>query len=140
MKILFDTNIILDVLLDREPFAESAAYLLSKAERSKINGLLCATTITTIYYLTAKILGKGEAIKHIRSLLTLFEIAPVNCLTLKNALDSPFNDFEDAVLHEAACLAGGEYIITRDISGFKQSRIPVYTPIEFINMIESIEK
>jgi len=52
MKILFDTNVILDVLLERKPFVKSALYLLSKVERSEINGFLCATTITTIYYLT----------------------------------------------------------------------------------------
>ncbi len=139
MKILFDTNIILDVLLDREPFADKASYLLSKVERSEIIGFLCAITITTIHYLASKSLGPKEAIQHIRALLSLFEVAPVNRLVLENALNSKFSDFEDSVLHEAACHAGAEYIITRDISGFKKSRIPAYTPSEFINMLESIE-
>ncbi len=73
MKILFDTNVILDVLLDREPFAEDAAYLLSKVERSEIIGFLCATTITTIHYLITKSNGSKEAIQHIQALLSLFE-------------------------------------------------------------------
>ena len=140
MKILFDTNVILDVLLDRKPFSNDASYLLSKVEQSEIIGFLCATTVTTIHYLATKVLDKQAAIRHIQSLLSLFEIAPVNRLVLENALDSKFSDFEDAVLYEAACHAGAEHIITRDISGFKSSQLPVYTPNEFIKMMESLKR
>lgn len=140
MKILFDTNVILDVLLDREPFADDASYLLSKVERSEIIGFLCATTITAIHYLITKSLSPKEAIQHIQALLSLFEVAPVNRLVLAKALNPKFTDFEDSVLHEAACHAGVEYIVTRDISGFKKSTIPIYTPGELINMLESLEK
>ncbi len=80
MKVLFDTDIILDVLLDREPFADNAAYLLSKVERSEIIGFVCATTITTIH---TKALGSKEASRHIESLLSLFLIAPVNQVVLE---------------------------------------------------------
>lgn len=140
MKVLFDTNVLLDVLLDREPFAENASYLLSKVERSEIIGFLCASTITTIHYLITKALGPKEAIQHIQALLSLFEVAPVNRLVLENALNPKFTDFEDSVLHEAACHAGAEYIVTRDILGFKKSSIPIYTPVELLNILESIEK
>jgi predicted nucleic acid-binding protein len=51
MRVLFDTNVILDVLLERRPFSESASKLLSRVEKGEITGLVCATTITTIYYL-----------------------------------------------------------------------------------------
>ncbi len=90
MKILFDTNVILDVLLDREPFSEDASCLLSKVERSEIIGFLCATTLTTIHYLISKSLGPKEAIEHIQALLSLFEVAPVNRLVLANALLLPY--------------------------------------------------
>ena len=138
MKVLFDTNVILDVLLDREPFVEDASYLLSKVERTEITGFLGATTITTIHYLIKKSLGPKEAIQHVQALLSLFEVAPVNRLVLENALNPKFTDFEDSVLHEAACHAGAEYIVTRDISGFKKSTIPMYTPGELINMLQSL--
>jgi len=138
MKVLFDTNVILDVLLDRKPFVEDASYLLSKVERTEITGFLGATTITTIHYLITKSLGPNEAIQHIQALLALFEVAPVNRLVLENALNLRFTDFEDSVLHEAACHAGAEYIVTRDISGFMKSTIPMYTPSELINMLESL--
>ena len=122
MKTLFDTNVILDVLLDREPFSDDASFLLSKVENSEMIGYICATTVTTIYYLAAKALGPQAASEHIRSLLSLFVIAPVNRVVLENAVASKFKDFEDAVLHEAACHAGAKYIVTRSLSVFLKNQ------------------
>ncbi len=138
MNVLFDTNIVLDVLLDRPPFAEHASYLMSKVERAEINGFLCATTVTTIHYLLTKYLDKERALRSIYSIMALFEVAAVNRMVLEHALESKFSDFEDSVLHESARHAGAEYIITRNIKDFKNAKIPVYTPIEFLNMLESL--
>jgi len=138
MKVLFDTNIILDVLLDRKPFSEHASYLMSKVERSEMNGFLCATTVTTIHYLLSKNLDKKSAITSINSIIALFEIASVNRLVIENALKSKFTDFADSVLHESARHAGAEYIITRNIKDFKSTKIPVFTPTEFLSMLESL--
>ncbi len=138
MKALFDTNVILDVLLDKEPFSEHASYLMSKVERSEINGFVCATTVTTIHYLLSKYLDKEKSKKSITSIIALFEVASVNRLVIENALKSKFIDFEDSVLHESARQAGAEYIITRNIKDFKSSKIPAYTPTEFLSMLESL--
>ena len=138
MKTLFDTNVILDVLLDREPFSNDAALLLSKVEQSEIIGFICATTVTTIHYIATKALGPQAASKHIQSLLLLFVIAPVNRVVLENAAASKFSDFEDAVLHEAACHAGAKYIVTRNIADFKHSKLPVFEPNEFVNALKSL--
>ena len=138
MKVLFDTNIILDVLLDRKPFAEHASFLLSKVERSEINGFICATTVTTIHYLLSKHLDKEKAIISISSIVGLFEVASVSRIVIESALKSKFTDFEDSVLHESARHAGVEYIITRNIKDFKKSKIPVFTPTEFLSILESL--
>ena len=138
MKVLFDTNIILDVLLDRKPFVDHASLLMSKVELSEINGFLCATTITTIHYLLSKYLDKEKAVTSIHSIMALFEVASVNRLVIESSLKSKFNDFEDSVLHEAARHAGAEYIITRNIKDFKKSKIPVFTPTEFLSMLETL--
>ena len=138
MKVLFDTNIILDVLLDRKPFSEYASHLMSKVERSEINGFLCATTVTTIHYLLSKNLDKEKAITSINTIMALFEVASVNRLVIENALESKFTDFEDSVLHESARHAGAEYIITRNIKDFKYTSIPAFTPTEFLSMLESL--
>jgi predicted nucleic acid-binding protein len=139
MKVLLDTNVILDLLLDREPFADDAAQLISMVERCDIEGFLGATTITTIHYLLTKELGAKKAIQHIRVLLSLFEIASVHRVVIEGALDFKSIDFEDAVLDEAAFHAGVQYIVTRDVSGFKTSRLPVYSPNEFISMLASLK-
>ncbi len=139
MKVLFDTNVILDVLLDREPFVRDSLYLLSQVEQSEITGFVCATTITTIHYLAAKSLGANQALRHINSLLSLFVIAPVNRVVLENALQSKFNDFEDAVLHEAAQHAGAKYIVTRNRIDFKKSKLVVFEPRELINALETLK-
>ena len=138
MKVLFDTNIILDVLLDRKPFSEHASYLMSQVERSEISGFVCATTVTTIHYLLAKYLDKEKSKEGIHSIMALFEVASVNRVVIENALQSKFTDFEDAVLHESARRTGAEYIITRNIKDFKNSKIPVFTPTEFLVMLESL--
>jgi predicted nucleic acid-binding protein len=138
MKVLIDTNIILDVLLDRKPFSDNASNVIAKIERSEIAGLICATTLTTIHYLSAKALGSKAADRHLKTLISLFEVAPVNRIVIENAVSSNFKDFEDAVLHAAACHACAECIVTRDIGGFKGSTLPVFTPSEFLNVLESL--
>ena len=140
MKVLLDTNVILDVLLDREPFSAAASLLLAKAERGEIAGFACATTITTIYYLAAKMLGAKIASSHVQSLLSLLSVAPVNKLVLENAVASKFRDVEDAVLHEAALLAGVQHIVTRNAADFKNSLIPIHEPEEFLHAFELLAR
>jgi len=139
MKILFDTNVILDVMLDRTPFAEPASHLLSLVEGGDISGIICATTVTTIHYLATKILGKNESKNKIKDLITLFEIASVNRTVIENAINSTFTDFEDSVIHQAANHAGSEAIVTRDPKGFKKSKMPVYSPVELLKILQLIE-
>ena len=137
MRILFDTNVILDVLLDREPFSSTAAKLFSEVETGNISGYVCATTITTLHYLARKVMGAASAKEEINKLTMLFEVAPVNRAVLDAALLSEFKDFEDAVVHEAAWYQGVQGIVTRDLNGFKKSKINVYSPEELLLMLAS---
>lgn len=138
MKLLLDTNIVLDLLMDRLPFSDAAAELFSKVEDGTITGYLCGTTLTTICYLTEKTVGVTQAQAEIRKLLKLFEVAPVNRNILSSALDAGFRDYEDAVLHEAACYVGVEAIVTRNRKDFIKSRIPVYSAEEMIKIVMSL--
>lgn len=128
MKILFDTDVILDVLLDRLPFAEAGLLLFDRVEQKAIQGYLCATTITNIYYIARPRGGKSVALNRIRELLGIFEIALVNRSVLEMALEGNFSDFEDGVLYESARRVGAECIVTRNISDFENAEIPVYSP------------
>lgn len=139
MRVLFDTNVILDVMLDRMPFSEPAGELLTYVEKGDISGFICATTVTTIHYLATKTLGSQPARNHIKTLMKLFDIAPVDRDVIKTALSSKFTDFEDAVVYHAARQVGTDAIITRDAKGFKASEIPVYPPAEMLAMIEATD-
>ena len=140
MKVLFDTNIILDVLLDRKPFVEFSSGLVSFAENKVIEGYLCATTITTIDYLVAKAHGRKKAKLTIHKLLSIFQIAEVNKDVLLLSTDSNFSDFEDAVQHYAGQLAFVDSIVTRNNADFKQAEYPVYSPDELWGIIQLAKK
>lgn len=135
MKILLDTNVVLDLLMDRQPHADAAVELFARIENGNVAGCLCATTITTLFYLTAKAVGTARARDEIGKLLSLFEPAPVNRIVLKSALQRDFNDFEDAVIHEAARLVGADAIVTRNLKDFTKPRIPVYSPEEMVKIL-----
>lgn len=138
MKVLFDTNVILDVLLNRQPFAPVAVQLFADVEYQKIQGYISATTITTIFYLAAKTLGTANARLQLKQLLTIFQVAEVNQQVLQNALMTGFSDFEDAVLAEAARLAKLDVIVTRNIKDFKLASLPVYLPEELAAMLVTL--
>ena len=139
MKLLFDTNVVLDLLMDREPFADAAGELFARVEAGSVIGCLCGTTITTVFYLIAKALGPGRAKEEIAKLMALFEIAPVNRPVLEAAVASTFVDFEDAVLHEAACHFGVDAIVTRNRKDFRHARIPVHDPAELAAILSAAE-
>ena len=133
MKILLDTNIVLDILLQREPFCNDAKAIFELIESNKINGYLCATSITTIYYLISKSDNKSLADIVIEQLLQLFNIADVNKNVLLKSLQNNGKDFEDSVIYTSAEYCSVDIIITRDKKGFRQSNIKVMQPKEFLN-------
>lgn len=138
MKVLFDTNVILDVLLNRQPFAPVAVQLFADVEYQKIQGYISVTTVTTIFYLATKTLGTANARLQLKQLLSLFQVAEVNQQLLQNALMTGFSDFEDAVLAEAARLAKLDVIVTRNIKDFKLASLPVYLPEELAAMLVTL--
>ena len=138
MKILFDTNVILDVMLLREPFFKPAAWLLSEVERNHIHGFICATTVTTIYYLVEKVKNRQFAEEQISGLLKIFGVTPDDKSCLESALTTKGNDYEDAVLYESAIRQGVEGIVTRNEKDFPKSKIPIYNPDELVKIIKAV--
>ena len=135
MKILFDTNVILDVMLLRKPFFKISSLLIAEAEQKNISGYVCATTLTTIHYLVEKSLNREQAHSKIENILNIFDVAEVNKSIIESALLSGFSDFEDSVLHESARRNGIEGIVTRNSRDFTLSKIPVYDPEELLKII-----
>ena len=132
MKVLLDTNVVLDVLLDREPYAASASQLFSRVENGELVGAICATTVTTIHYLTTKALDAQQALENVKKLLHLFEIAAVNRAVLEAALEAGFVDFEDAVIDASARHTDAVAIVTRNGADFAQAQLPIYSPDELL--------
>lgn len=137
MTVLFDTNVILDVLLAREPHAAVAAQLLNLVDTREIDGVICATTVTTIHYLATKAVGPRKAKKHLSAIMTMFAVAAVDGKVLAEALDLGFPDFEDAVLHQAALVAGCNAIVTRNTKDFAKASISVFAPHELMAVINT---
>jgi len=139
MKVVVDTNVVLDVLLDRRPFAEAAAGVFALVEESSVEGFLCATTVTTVDYLLGQALAPEEARAALKRLLDLFEIAPVNRPVLEQALYSNVSDFEDAVLEQSARLVSADAITTRNLTDFKKSCVTAFDPPELLSVVEAME-
>jgi predicted nucleic acid-binding protein len=135
LNILFDTNIILDALLDREPFKTHSVFLMDAVEKSAINGFLCAHSVTTIYYLMEKAKKRVFARRNIRLLLGLFEVAPVTRAVLNEALELNFQDYEDAVICQSAAGVNADGIVTRNAGDFKKAKIAIYSPSELMSAI-----
>ncbi|PKQ29982.1 MAG: PIN domain nuclease [Actinobacteria bacterium HGW-Actinobacteria-10] len=132
MRVLFDTNVVLDVMLDREPYSRVAAQLTSLVDSGSLEGFVCATTVTTIHYLATRAGGGKSAESHVRTLLEIFQVAPVDREVIEDAVGLGFDDVEDAVLHEAAVMAGAAAIVTRNGTDFKRATLAVFDPPELL--------
>ncbi len=130
MRILFDTNVILDVLLNRKRFVELSSNLVGMVENKNIEGYLCATTITTLDYLIAKAVNRKQANFEIKKLLTIFNIADVNSTVLELSVNSAFTDFEDAVQYYSGECCKVDGLVTRNAKDYKNTNLPIYTPDE----------
>ena len=132
MRILIDTNVVLDVLMARRPHVDHALAVFALVDSGRVRGVLGATTITTVFCLAAKGVGVPRARAHVRSLLDLFDVAAVDRAVLVAALDAGFDDFEDGVLHEAGVVTGVDAVVSRDGTGFAAASLPVFTPSAFL--------
>jgi predicted nucleic acid-binding protein len=130
MRVLVDTNVVLDFLQDRVPFADNAVRLFERIDAGEIEGYIAATTITNIYYIVRRAAGRTVAQDAITQVLSDLNICTVDIEILKQALIFNFEDFEDAVQYACAMAYNVEAIVTRDASGFINSEIPVILPEE----------
>lgn len=136
-RLLVDTNVILDVLLDRKPHALASGRVWAAIETGRVEGALAAHAVTTIHYLVRKERGVAAARRATVALARVFRIAPVNDKVIREALSLPGLDFEDNVTAAAAHLGGCGAIVTRDPSGFPRSPVPVLTPEDAAETIVS---
>jgi predicted nucleic acid-binding protein len=129
-RVLLDVNLVLDVLLDRAPHAETASDIWAAVEMGQAQGFLSAHAITTIHYLNGRSVGPKEAKETTEALLGVFDIATVDEAVIRAALALQWSDFEDAVTAAAAQRARCAAIVTRNPRDFRRSPVTVFTPKE----------
>lgn len=136
MKLMIDTNIVLDVLLKREPFYKTSFKILELTEKNDIYEYISATSLTDIYYLANKQLhNKTLVLELINNLLKIVHIAGVNEQEIILALNLGWKDFEDAVQYSSAKSIEADCIITRNPNDYIDSQIPVYNPEQALNIL-----
>ena len=134
MKLLIDSNVILDYLADRVPFAQSADTIFSLCSSGDITGFMTASAVTDIYYVVRKAVGHRMALENIRLVSGLLEITEVCKSDIVCALEMDMPDFEDAVISVCAKREKADYIITRDVKDFSKARTTAMMPDDFLRL------
>ena len=141
MKLLVDTNVVLDILLRREPYYENAARIAVLSENEYISCYIPASAFTDIYYITQKELkNKESSVELLTNLLNTFRIANVTETNIYEALDLKWDDIEDCVQYVVGKSINVDYIITRNVRDFIRGLINAMSPKEFLEMITEGEK
>lgn len=135
MKILIDTNVILDVLTNRKDFAEDAAKVFKLCEVKKITGYISALSIPNIVYIMRKELDGGKIKEIIDNLSLIFGIADLKGEDIRRAAGLNFSDYEDALQASQAMRIKADYIVTRNIKDFKNSKVMAIKPSELLERI-----
>ena len=134
-RLFIDSDIILDVFAKREPHYHHSALTLSLAEAQKVQAFTSPLVFANIYYVLRKLRSKNYALKSLRKLRIVIDVLPIEDKHVDEALNSSFTDFEDAIQHYVAMSGQVDYIITRNKSDYKSSKIPVCTPHEYLSML-----
>jgi predicted nucleic acid-binding protein len=127
-QVLLDTNVVLDVLLDRKPHATASASIWAACETGIAKGFLAAQALTTVHYLVARERGAAAARGVVTSILRVLRVAPVDADTIQRALQLGWPDFVDAVTAAAAEATRCDWLITRDPAGFRSSPVTAVAP------------
>ncbi len=131
LRVLFDLNVVLDVLARRQPHYPDAARVWAYVESGQMEGLLAAHSVTTLFYLLRRHLRLPQAKGALHDVLRVFRVAAVDQAIIQAALILDWNDFEDAVQASAASASEAAYLITRNEADFAGSPIPIIHPANF---------
>ncbi|MEH2282501.1 MAG: PIN domain-containing protein [Nostoc sp.] len=132
---LFDSDVLLDVLAKRQPFVAASARVLNTVMQNQVQGYVSGHAVTNIFYILRRQVGNEVARELLAKLLQHLQVASVTDEVIRQALNSPIKDFEDAVTSAAALTAGLEIIVTRNTPDFVASLVPVMLPDEFLTTL-----
>ena len=135
MKVLIDTNIILDVLCKRPAFYEDSAKIFKLCEVKKISGVISALSIPSIMYILRKELDADKTREILDSLMLIFSVVDLKADDLKKAADMRFKDYEDAIQSACATRIKANYIVTRNMKDFSEGKVTAIKPAELLDRI-----
>ena len=137
MRVLIDTNVILDVLLKRSPFYEAAIEVLKLSVREDIQEFVSASAITDIYYIAYKKMRDKAVVRELlKKLLLIVSVAGVSEEEIQKALELGWKDFEDSVQYSVALLNEMNGLITRNVKDYSSSEIQVWEPNQFLELVQ----
>lgn len=132
---LLDTDVLIDVALDRQPHSDPASELLDRLEHGTQNAFIAWHTVSNFYYLVAASRGRGSTRDFIVELTRFIRVAETGTEGIRYAAELPMSDFEDAMQVAAARACGARHIITRNVRDFIRSPIPAITPQEALGQL-----
>lgn len=135
MVVLIDTNIILDMLVKRQPYLEAAIKIVNLCTEKIIRGCLAAHTVSNLFYILRKEYSVTQRREMLMALCRVFEISEINGEKIAKALkNDQFEDFEDCLQDECAASLKADYIVTRNTKDFTNSKVPAIQPEEFLKL------
>jgi len=137
MRVLLDTDVVLDVILARQPFAKEAAELFDLSEQGIFEAYVSAITPLNIFYIARKANAVRDLRQAIQALLQKVGVCPVDKSILTAAFGLRFVDYEDAVQNSSADALGLDAIVTRDVHDYKYATLPIFTPSAFLQHLKS---
>lgn len=139
-KLFIDSDVIIDFFTDREPFANPASELFELNEKGNVVLYLSAVSINNMYYIVRKFLGHKKTLEVVETLTEMTEIIGTTKKEVIQALRNDFKDFEDSIQYSSALtIKDLDAIITRNLKDYKNSKIAVMTPLNFLKMREKNE-
>lgn len=136
MKVLLDTNIVLDYILERSKFVEAARDIFRMAYNYEFDAFVSASSVTDIYYIVQKFKSKEEALNLLREILSFIGVAGVDKMVVMLAINSGFSDFEDAVQNFSAVNSSIDIIISRNTQDYKNSILLIFEPAQFLEYMQ----
>ena len=134
-RVLFDSDVLLDILAQRQPFVAASARALNTVMQNQVQGYVSGHAVTNIFYILRRQVGNEIARELLAKLLQHLQVASVTDEVIRQALNSPIKDFEDAVTSAAALTTGLEIIVTRNTPDFVASLVPAMLPDEFLTIL-----
>ncbi|NJO73562.1 MAG: PIN domain-containing protein [Leptolyngbyaceae cyanobacterium RM1_406_9] len=138
MKVLIDTNILVDVALDRDPFFDQSEQIVRLVEQKQIEGYISASTFSDLYYVIRRVKGRDWTLQFLQQMSAICQIATVDEAVISMALTLNFRDFEDAIQYSTAVVNQLDAIATRNPQDFAEAALQIMAPDSLIQTLSSL--